>query len=88
MESFSSAYARALFPRRYGPRPGAGMDGHAGTGPQPMALAPGGLEISLGAAIYRVVVAVERLMEAARRLAPGWKARAASRPGATPVGCA
>jgi hypothetical protein len=77
MESFSSAYARALFPRRYRP----------GTGRQPVTLAPGALEISLSAAIYRLVVAGERLLESTRRLASRWKAPAASRPNTTPVGC-
>lgn len=87
MESFASAYARALFPRRYGHRPGTSAGGHPGPGRQPMGLAPGDFDISLGAAIYRMVGAIERLLDSGRRLAARRRARRQPRPGTTPVGC-
>ena len=87
MERFASSYARALFPRRYGARDGLITDGRPAGSGQPMALAPGGLELAMSAGIYRVVIAVEGLLDGLRQRAAGWRARRARRPGAMPVGC-
>ena len=82
MERFASAYGRALHPRRYGPRDGMNTDGG-----QPMALAPGSLELAMGAGIYHVVVAVEGLLAGLRQRLALWRARPARRSSTTPVGC-
>ncbi len=87
MERFASAYGRALFPRRYAPRDGMITDGRPADSEQPMALAPGGLELAMGAGIYRVLGAVEELLDGLRQRAAGWRARRERRPGATPVAC-
>lgn len=97
MERFASAYGRALLPRRLAPR--EGVNGHGGPGDsgpgdggrggsgQPMALVPGDLELAMGAGIYRVVGAVESLLDGVRQRAARWRARPAPRRRATPVGC-
>ena len=56
MKHIAWAYGRALFPRRFTSR----------------GLAPGTLELDLAAGIYRLVVAVERLVDALgeRRVRP------------------
>ncbi len=82
MERFASAYGRALHPRRYGPRDGMNTDGG-----QPMALAPGSLELAMGAGIYHVVVAVEGWLDGLRRRLAPWRVRPERGPSATPVGC-
>ena len=87
MERFASAYGRALFPGRYASRADLLADSRPADRAQPMALAPGGLELTMGAGIYRVVGAVEQLLDGLRQRAAGWRARRAHRPGATPVGC-
>jgi hypothetical protein len=76
MERFASAYGRALFPGRYGSRD-----------KQPMGLEPGGIEIAMGAGIYRAVVRMERLLDGLRQRAAEWRAKPAPGPRATPVGC-
>ena len=81
MEKFASAYARALFPARHASR----SSGGAVT--EPLSLAPGALELSIAAGIYRAVVAAERLPETLRRLAARMGAKPVTRGGATPVGC-
>ena len=87
MEHFTSAYGRALFPRRFELPGGDGSGtGTAGRG-QPMVLAPGGVEIAMGAGIYRAVCALEALFDRARRLVAGWRARAPHPAGNTPVSC-
>ena len=87
MKLFASAYGRALFPGRFGPRGGAITDGSAAGGDQPMELAPGGLEIDMSAGIYRVVCALEELLGGLRQLRAEWRARPVRRSGSTPVGC-
>ena len=87
MERFVSAYARALFPQRYGSRDGVDTDGRPAGSGQPMALAPGGLELAMGAGIYHVVVAVEGWLDGLRRWLAAWWARPERKPSATPVGC-
>lgn len=87
MERFASAYGRALFPRRYACRDGMTTDGRPTDSGQPMALAPGGLELAMSAGIYRMVGAVEDLLVGLRQWAAGWRARHERRPSATPVGC-
>jgi hypothetical protein len=82
MERFASAYGRALYPRRYGPGDGMNSDGR-----QPMALAPGGLELAMGAGIYHAVVAAEGWLDGLRQRLAAWRARPKPRPSATPVGC-
>jgi hypothetical protein len=52
-----------------------------------MALAPGGLELAMGAGIYHVVVAVEGLLAGLRQRLALWRARPARRSSTTPVGC-
>ncbi len=87
MERFASAYGRALFPRRYESRDGMIADGRPAGSGQPMSLAPGGLELAMGAGIYRVVCAVEGLLAGLRQRAAGWRATPERRSGATPAGC-
>ncbi len=87
MQRFASAYGRALFPRRYASRDGMLTDGRPADSEQPMALAPGGLELAMGAGIYRVVGAVEGLLDGLRQRAGGRTARRKRRPDAAPVGC-
>ncbi len=82
MERFATAYGRALHPRRYGPRDGFNTDGG-----QPMALAPGGLELAMGAGIYHAVVSVEGWLDGLRQRLAAWRARPQRRSRATPVGC-
>ncbi len=87
MERFASAYGRALNPRRYGPRDRMNTDGGPTGSGQPMALAPGGLELAMGAGIYHVVVAVEGLLDGLRQRLAAWRAKPARRSSTTPVGC-
>ncbi len=87
MERFVSAYGRALFPQRYGSRDGVDTDGRPAGSGQPTALAPGGLELAMGAGIYHVVVAVEGLLAGLRQRLALWRARPARRSSTTPVGC-
>ncbi len=82
MERFASAYGRALYPRRYGPRDGMNTDGG-----EPMALPPGSLELAVGAGIYHMVVAVEGWLDGLRQRLAAWRARPARRSSATPLGC-
>jgi hypothetical protein len=86
MNRFADAYGRALFPNRY--RPGNGTTG----GPR-AAIRCDGLDIAIGAGVYRLVNAVEALVEALvevvrQRARPG-RGTAAARhtPTARPVGC-
>jgi len=87
MERFASAYGRALFPRRYASRDSMFTDGKPADSEQPMALAPGGLELAMGTGIYRVVVAAEGLLDGLRQRADERRARRKRRPGAAPLGC-
>ncbi len=87
MERFASAYGRALYPRRYGPGDGMNTDGGPGGSGQPMALAPGGLELAMGAGVYHVVAAVEGWLDGLRQRLAEWRARPERRSSATPVGC-
>lgn len=87
MERFVSAYGRALFPQRYGSRDGVDTDGRPAGSGQPMALAPGGLELAMGAGIYRVVAAVEGLLDGLQQRAARWRRPAQRRPSTTPVAC-
>ena len=87
MERFASAYGRALFPRRYASREGVITDGRPIERGQPMALAPGDLELDMGAGIYRVVTAVEGLLDGLRQRAARWRTPAQRRPSTTPVAC-
>ena len=67
MQHIASAYGRALYPRRYARRddPAQTPDPAA-----PMALPPGGLELDLAGAVYRLVLDAERLMDGlGRRIA-------------------
>jgi hypothetical protein len=52
-----------------------------------MGLEPGGIEIAMGAGIYRAVVGMERLLDGLRQRAAEWRAKPAPGPRATPVGC-
>jgi hypothetical protein len=87
MERFASAYGRALFPRRYGSRGDALARGSSAGSEERVGLAPGELEIAMGAGIYAVVVAVEELLDSLRKLPVGWSWRPAPGSGTTPVGC-
>ena len=87
MERFASAYGRALFPGRYESRDGVISDGRPAGSGQPMTLVPGGLELAMGAGIYRAVGAVEGLLAGLRQRAAGWRTKPERRPGTTPVGC-
>jgi hypothetical protein len=87
MERFASAYGRALFPGRYASRDGMITDGRPTGSGQPMTLVPGGLELAMGAGIYRVVGAVEELLDGLRQRAAGWRAKPERGLGTTPVGC-
>ncbi len=87
MERFASAYGRALFPARYGPRTGMNTDGRPATSGQSQALAPGSLELAMGAGIYHAVVAVEGWLDGLRRQLAAWRPRPQRGSGATPVGC-
>ena len=87
MERFASAYGRALFPARYGPRAGMNTDGRPATSGQSQALAPGGLELAMGAGIYHAVVSVEGWLDGLRQRLAAWRARLERRSRATPVGC-
>ena len=87
MKLFASAYGRALFPDRFGPRGGAITDGRSAGRDQTMELAPGGLEIAMGAGIYRVVCALEELLDGLRQRQAEWRAKPGRRSGSSPVGC-
>ncbi len=87
MERFASAYGRALFPRRFGPRSGDRSGAGATGRDQPMELAPGGVEIAMGAGIYRAVGTLERLFDRSRLVLAEWRARPARPTGNTPVSC-
>jgi len=87
MERFASAYGRALLPRRLAPREGVNGDRGPADNRQPMALVPGDLELAAGAGIYRVVAAVETLLDAVRQRAARRRAGPEHRPRTTPVGC-
>lgn len=87
MERFASAYGRALFPARYGSRSGVSTDGRTADSSQPRALAPGSLELAMGAGIYHAVVAVEGWLDGLRRQLAAWRSKPQRGPGATPVGC-
>ena len=87
MERFASAYGRALFPARYGSRSGVSTNGETADSSQPRALAPGSLELAMGAGIYHAVVAVEGWLEGLRRQLAAWRSRPQRGSGATPVGC-
>lgn len=87
MERFASAYGRALFPARYGSRSGVSTDGGTADSSQPRALAPGSLELAMGAGIYHAVVAVEGWLDGLRRQLAAWRSKPQRGPGATPVGC-
>ncbi len=87
MERFAAAYGRALFPNRYGLRndsaaPGTGVDG----GPH-MTLPPAGLDLAIGAGVYRLVYAVEALLGGLRRRTRRVGAATTRPPTATPLGC-
>jgi hypothetical protein len=81
MNRFADAYGRALFPDRYASRNGGARaaDGQPGT------LASDGLDIAIGAGVYRLVSAVEGLVAALRQRPRPSKAAAQRAP--TPVGC-
>ncbi len=87
MQRFASAYGRALFPDRFEPHGGDG----SGAGPtgrnQPMALAPGGAEIAMGAGIYQAVRTLEALFDRSRLLLAKWRTRPPRLVGNTPVSC-
>jgi hypothetical protein len=51
MQRFASAYGRALFPRRFGPHGGDSSDAGSPGERRPMELAPGGIELAMGAGI-------------------------------------
>ncbi len=87
MERFASAYGRALLPRRYGPRDGIDTAGGPTASGQPMAFAPGGLELAMGAGIYHMVIAVEGWLDGLRQRLTAWRARPERKSNATPVGC-
>jgi hypothetical protein len=87
MERFASAYGRVLFPGRYQSRDGVISDGRPADSVQPMSLAPGGVELAMGAGIYHMVGAVEGLLDGLRQRAAGWRAKSERSPSATPVGC-
>lgn len=74
MNRFADAYGQALFPRRYA----------AGDSTRPGALAGDGVDIAIGAGVYRLVSAVEDLLAALRQ----WRSKAGNpRRAPTPVGC-
>jgi len=52
-----------------------------------MELAPGGVEIAMGAGIYRAVCALEALFDRSRLLLAERRARPARHAGNTPVSC-
>lgn len=82
MNRFADAYGRALFPNRYQP-------GNGPTGGPPAAIPSDGLDVAIGAGVYRLVNAVEALLEVVRQRArPGRGTAAAPHtPTARPVAC-
>lgn len=85
MKRVTDAYARALFPNRYGT-----IDTARDHDGQPMGIAAGSLDLSVAAAVYRAVNAVEGLIGAIARRArrPESEARTSRRaPATTPLGC-
>ena len=78
MKRIAEVYGRALFPRRYGSRIGADVDG------QPAALVFDGLDLSVAAGVYRLVSAVEALLYGIRRRT---RTRSRQTPVVSPVGC-
>jgi len=87
MERIRSAYGRALFPNRYGHRDHTPVGGNSANEQQPLGLAPGGLELSLAAAIYHLVGDAEALLAATQRLAARWRTHPAPTPRSTPISC-
>ncbi len=85
MKRFADAYARALFPRRYAPPRSSGdpsIDRGQGGG-----LTADGLDVAIAAACYRLVVAIEALLDAARSRLRRPRVRTSRRPTTTPAGC-
>jgi hypothetical protein len=74
MEHIASAYGRALFPHRYEPR----------GGDRPGLLPPGGLELDLAGAVYRLTDRLEDLWDTISRQRAAWRQR---RVGGRPVEC-
>jgi len=77
MKHIASAYGRALFPRRFESR----------TGGAPPALPPGGLELDLAGAVYRLTDRLEGLVDTIRRRRAAWRRRPDRRVGRRPVQC-
>jgi hypothetical protein len=87
MERITSAYGRALFPNRYRYRDRTTVGGDTASEHEPMALAPGNLDLSLAAAIYHLVGGAEALLAAFQRVAASWKTRPAPTPRSIPISC-
>jgi hypothetical protein len=87
MERLATAYGRALFPNRFGRREETLNAGNGDSQRSPMSLAPGALELDMGAAIYHLVGALEHLLDRIRRHAARWRARPEAAPRTTPLGC-
>jgi hypothetical protein len=86
MNRFADAYGRALFPNRYARRSGTTGGARASSG-QPAAIPSDGLDLAIGAGVYRLVNAVEALVDVLRQRARPSTAAAQHVPTANPVGC-
>lgn len=87
MKRFATAYARALFPNRFGRRGETSNPGYGDSQRPPTSLAPDALELDMGAAIYHLIGAAEHLLDGMRRHTARWRTRPEATPGATPLGC-
>jgi len=87
MKHIASAYGRALFPRRYGPRDGTRSDTANRGREVPMALPPGGVELDLASAVYRLTGRLERVVDHLRRRRAAPRRPAEHGAGGRPVEC-
>ncbi len=87
MERFAAAYGRALFPNRYAVRDDSAAGSPTADGEQRLTLPPAGLDLAIGAGVYRLVCAVEALLGGLRRRTRRVGAATTRPPTATPLGC-
>jgi len=87
MKHIAYAYGRALFPHRYGPRDGAHSDTANRGGEAPMALPPGGVELDLASAVYRLTGNLERLVDSLRKQRAARRRPSEHGAGGRPVEC-
>lgn len=82
MKHIAHVYGRILFPSRYTPH-----GDNRNTDGQPATLPADSLDLVIAAGLYRMVSAVEGILDGLRRPARTSRATAEQTPAVTPVGC-